>query len=173
MISSLHFAASRDIRYDGAMNDNHPDVMRISQQPLLDHGTLVLAFSGWMDGGDVSTGTVERLIELTGAEQFAEIDPEPFFIYNFPGSMEVAALFRPRCRNRRRAGQDPPHAEQSFLIVTRQAIWHCSSAKSQTCTGGCSATRSSSWPAARGSPGSCLSAPTAVPCRIPVNHGSM
>ena len=77
------------------MNDLPPDVMQISQLPLLDHGTLVLAFSGWMDGGDVSTGTVERLIELTGSQQFAEIDPEPFFIYNFPGSMEVAALFRP------------------------------------------------------------------------------
>lgn len=77
------------------MNDTPPDVMQISQLPLLDHGTLVLAFSGWMDGGDVSTGTVERLVELTGAQQCAEIDPEPFFIHNFPGSMEVAALFRP------------------------------------------------------------------------------
>jgi len=77
------------------MNDNHFDVIKISRQPQLDQGTLVLAFSGWMDGGDVSTGTVERLIELTSAERFAEIDPEPFFIYNFPGSMEVAALFRP------------------------------------------------------------------------------
>jgi proteasome assembly chaperone (PAC2) family protein len=77
------------------MHDYHFDVITTSRQPRLDHGTLVLAFSGWMDGGDVSTGTVERLIELTSAEQFAEIDPEPFFIYNFPGSMEVAALFRP------------------------------------------------------------------------------
>ena len=57
--------------------------------------TLVLAFTGWMDGGDVSTGTVRRLVEMTGARAIAEIDPEPFFIFNFPGSMEVAALFRP------------------------------------------------------------------------------
>ena len=56
---------------------------------------MVLAFSGWMDGGEVSTGTVERLVELLGAQPFAWIDPEPFYIYNFPGSMEVAALFRP------------------------------------------------------------------------------
>ncbi len=58
-------------------------------------GTLVLAFTGWMDGGDVSTGTVERLVELLDAEPIGEIDPEPFYIYNFPGSMEVTALFRP------------------------------------------------------------------------------
>jgi proteasome assembly chaperone (PAC2) family protein len=56
---------------------------------------MVLAFDGWMDGGDVSTGTVERLVELLSAQQIAEIDPEPFYIYNFPGSMEIASLFRP------------------------------------------------------------------------------
>jgi proteasome assembly chaperone (PAC2) family protein len=51
-----------------------------------------------MDGGDVSTGTVSRLIQLTGAQPFADIDPDPFYIYNFPGSMEIAALFRPHCQ---------------------------------------------------------------------------
>ena len=48
-----------------------------------------------MDGGDVSTGTVQRLVDLLGAEPIAEIDPDPFYLFNFPGSMEVAALFRP------------------------------------------------------------------------------
>lgn len=56
---------------------------------------MLLAFTGWMDGGDVSTGTVERLVDLLGAEAFAEINPDPFYIYNFPGSMETTALFRP------------------------------------------------------------------------------
>jgi len=56
---------------------------------------MVLAFSGWMDGGDVSTGTVRRLVHLLQAEPFAWIEPDPFYIYNFPGSMEVASLFRP------------------------------------------------------------------------------
>ena len=70
-------------------------LLQFRKRPQLDRGTLLLAFSGWMDGGDVSTGTVERLVDLLGAEPIAEIDPEPFYIYNFPGSMEVAALFRP------------------------------------------------------------------------------
>jgi len=56
----------------------------------------VLAFSGWMDGGDVSTGTVRRLVDLLGAKPIADIDPEPYYICNFPGSMELSALFRPR-----------------------------------------------------------------------------
>jgi proteasome assembly chaperone (PAC2) family protein len=71
------------------------DILRIHQRPSLDHSTLVLALTGWMDGGDVSTGTVRRLVDLLGANPIAEIDPEPFYLYNFPGSMEVAALFRP------------------------------------------------------------------------------
>ncbi len=71
------------------------DTLRIHHRPALDRATLVLAFTGWMDGGDVSTGTVRRLVDILGARPIADIDPEPFYIYNFPGSMELAALFRP------------------------------------------------------------------------------
>jgi proteasome assembly chaperone (PAC2) family protein len=78
------------------MTPTQPDALTINRTPELDHATLVLALSGWMDGGDVSTGTVERLVHLLSARAIAEIDPEPFYIYNFPGSMETAALFRPR-----------------------------------------------------------------------------
>src|SRR5262245_13994432 len=72
--------------------------LRVHETPRLDGGTLVLAFSGWMDGGDVSTGTVRRLVDLLGARLIAEIDPEPFYLYSFPGSMDVAALFRPHIK---------------------------------------------------------------------------
>ena len=48
-----------------------------------------------MDGGDVSTGTVKCLIEKLDARKFAEVEPEGFYIYSFPGSMEMTALFRP------------------------------------------------------------------------------
>src|ERR1700752_1647789 len=80
------------------MSEGRTDILRIHDCPVLDRATLVLAFTGWMDGGDVSTGTVRRLVDLLGARAIAEIDPEPFYIYNFPGSMELAALFRPGVR---------------------------------------------------------------------------
>jgi proteasome assembly chaperone (PAC2) family protein len=51
-----------------------------------------------MDGGDVSTATVRVLTEKLGARKLAEIDPEGFCIYSFPGSMEMAALFRPHTK---------------------------------------------------------------------------
>jgi proteasome assembly chaperone (PAC2) family protein len=78
------------------MTQGPGDLLRIRDCPALDRATLVLAFTGWMDGGDVSTGTVRRLVDLLGAKPIAEIDPDPFYLYNFPGPMEVAALFRPR-----------------------------------------------------------------------------
>jgi hypothetical protein len=74
------------------------DLLRIRGCPVLHQSSLVLAFTGWMDGGDVSTGTVRRLVDLLGARPVAEIDPDPFYLFNVPGSMEVAALFRPAIR---------------------------------------------------------------------------
>jgi hypothetical protein len=80
------------------MSEAQTEYLRIQHFPALDHATLVLAFTGWMDGGDVSTGTVQRLVDLLEARPIADIDPEPFCIYNIPGSMEVAALFRPHIK---------------------------------------------------------------------------
>ncbi len=77
------------------MNQSWQQFLQVRRRPVLHQATMVLAFSGWMDGGDVSTGTVRRLVDLLEAELFAEIDPEPFYIFNFPGTMEIAALFRP------------------------------------------------------------------------------
>ena len=74
------------------------DKLRIYDSPAFESPRLVVGFSGWMDGGDVSTGTVRILAEKVEARRFAEIGPEGFYIYNFPGAMEVTALFRPHCR---------------------------------------------------------------------------
>jgi proteasome assembly chaperone (PAC2) family protein len=71
------------------------DPLKILSLPKLNNGRMVVALTGWMDGGNVSTGSVEWLVRTLGAVKVAEIDPEGFFIYNFPGSMEVSALFRP------------------------------------------------------------------------------
>ncbi len=69
--------------------------LRLFETPQLDESSMILAFSGWMDGGEVSTGTVERIGEAFDARRVGIIDPEPFYISNFPGPMEVSSLFRP------------------------------------------------------------------------------
>lgn len=75
-----------------------PSPLSILAKPKLNDGTLLLALGGWMDGGLVSTGTVNGLMVGRSVTEIARIDPDPFYIYNFPGSMEVAALFRPEVK---------------------------------------------------------------------------
>ena len=74
------------------------DKLKIHSKPSFREPRLLLGFSGWMNGGDISTGTVKCLIDRLGAEEFAEIRPQEFYIYSFPGPMELTALFRPHAR---------------------------------------------------------------------------
>jgi len=75
---------------------NETPGLEISRPQQMQNATMLLAFTGWMDGGEVSTGTIQRLIEQMRAPRFASIDPEGYYIYNFPGAMEIATLFRPQ-----------------------------------------------------------------------------
>ena len=74
------------------------DHLNICAHPKLDQAKMVLGFSGWMDGGGVSTGTVGWLVSAVNAQRLAEIEPVPFYIYNFPGPMELSSLFRPHTK---------------------------------------------------------------------------
>src|SRR5688500_20309796 len=70
----------------------------IETPPQLKDGTMLLALTGWMDGGLVSTGTVKNLMDGRTLVEVGHIDPAGFYIDNFPGSMEVTALFRPHVK---------------------------------------------------------------------------
>src|SRR4030042_8060 len=69
--------------------------LKIFNRPKFSKSRLLMGFSGWMDGGEVSTGTVKCLIDKLNTQKLAEIDPKGFYIYSFPGPMEITALFRP------------------------------------------------------------------------------
>jgi proteasome assembly chaperone (PAC2) family protein len=56
---------------------------------------LVMGFSGWMDGNDVSTGSVGYLVKTFNAELVARIQPEGYYIYQLPSSIEITNQFRP------------------------------------------------------------------------------
>ena len=74
------------------------DPLSILDTPRLDDATMLLALTGWMDGGLVSTGTVKHLMEGRDLVEVARINPAGFYIDNFPGSMEITALFRPHVK---------------------------------------------------------------------------
>ncbi len=67
----------------------------IHKKPDLKNSSIVLGFSGWMNGGNVSTDTVEYLRNKLKAKKFAEINPKDFYIFNLPGTMQEVAYFRP------------------------------------------------------------------------------
>ena len=69
--------------------------IQFDETPSMTGARMILSFTGWMDGGDVSTGSVEYLAQAFEAREVASIRPDDFYIYNFPGSMEVSSLFRP------------------------------------------------------------------------------
>ena len=76
-----------------------PAEQLIIEAPVkLDDAFMLLGFTGWMDGGDVSTGTIDLLVQTLGAVRTASIDPDDFYILNFPGSMEISSLFRPHVK---------------------------------------------------------------------------
>jgi len=69
--------------------------LEIFERPQLANSRMLLGFSGWMDGGDVSTGTIEFFMDNFDTRPLAEIHPDDFYIYNFPGPMEISSFFRP------------------------------------------------------------------------------
>jgi proteasome assembly chaperone (PAC2) family protein len=77
---------------------------------------MLLALDGWMNGGLVSTGTVRSLMNGRKITEIAKIDSDPFYIYNFPGSMEIAAVFRPHVQHK-----------EGFVTDLRipENIFHC------------------------------------------------
>lgn len=66
--------------------------------PQMEGARLVMGLSGWMDGGEVSTGLIRTLRRKLRAKPLAEMDSEDFYILNFPGSMEISSLFRPHVK---------------------------------------------------------------------------
>jgi proteasome assembly chaperone (PAC2) family protein len=75
-----------------------PEELQIVEYPKFYQPRLLIGLSGWMDGGEVSTGSVKCIIDKTDARKIAEIKPKGFYIYSFPGSMEITSLFRPRTK---------------------------------------------------------------------------
>ncbi len=73
----------------------YSDKIEIFKDVKLKKPRLIMGFSGWMDGGNVSTSTIKYLIEKFNADRLGCINPKGFYIFNIPASMELSAYFRP------------------------------------------------------------------------------
>ena len=92
--------------------------LAIHRRPSVVSPAMVLGFTGWMDGGSVSTGTVGYLVDRLQAEVLGEIRSHDFYILHFPiatvplsihtsegkavltsvNPMDVASVFRPSAK---------------------------------------------------------------------------
>ena len=59
-----------------AVSPQVADAKRKPKPPSLDNATLLLALTGWMDGGDVSTGSVRAVMGRREVRQVARIEPD-------------------------------------------------------------------------------------------------
>lgn len=72
--------------------------LTILSQETFACSTMLIALTGWMDGGSVSTGTIQGIMNGRELVEMARIEPDPFYIFNFPGPAELAAVFRPEVK---------------------------------------------------------------------------
>jgi hypothetical protein len=59
-------------------SDKGGSVSEFSAVPALRNPVMVAAFEGWNDAGEAATASVEHLIDVWSATQFAELDPEEY-----------------------------------------------------------------------------------------------
>ena len=57
----------------------------ITKKPKMRQPYLVCGISGWVDGGEAATGTIEYLVKKLEAKKFATLPIAKFHIYQIPG----------------------------------------------------------------------------------------
>ena len=69
----------------------------MQNQPDLVAPYVMVGFKGWLNAGDVSTGSIDFLRRKINAIKFAHIEPSNFYIHQIPGSAPEQSL-RPHAR---------------------------------------------------------------------------
>ena len=68
---------------------NRRGIAIITEKPNLRRPYMVLGISGWVDGGQAATGSIEYLVNKLGARRFAEIPISRFHIFQVPGQLSL------------------------------------------------------------------------------------
>ena len=61
----------------------------IAEKPRLRHPHMVCGISGWVDGGESATGSIQYLARKLKAKRFAEIPIDKFHIFQVPGQLSL------------------------------------------------------------------------------------
>ncbi|HLH25524.1 MAG TPA: PAC2 family protein [Chloroflexota bacterium] len=69
------------------------EYLTVDEQPQLRNPTMLVAFAGWPDAGEVASGSMRYLLRKLRARKFASIDPEEF--YDFTETRPTTKLRTP------------------------------------------------------------------------------
>jgi proteasome assembly chaperone (PAC2) family protein len=69
------------------------EYLTVDEQPELRNPTMLVAFAGWPDAGEVASGSMRYLLRKLRARKFAAIDPEEF--YDFTETRPTTKLRTP------------------------------------------------------------------------------
>ncbi len=99
------------------------EYLTIEEEPDLHNPTMIVAFRGWPDAGEVASGSMRYLLRKLRARKFASIDPEEF--YNFTEVRPHTTLVQPWQRELRWPSNDfhyvrPEHGPHLVLFLGRE-----------------------------------------------------
>src|SRR5438093_8458825 len=57
------------------------EYLRVQEHPKLRSPLLIAAFEGWSDASDIASWSARYLVRQWDAPQFADVDPEEFFVF--------------------------------------------------------------------------------------------
>jgi proteasome assembly chaperone (PAC2) family protein len=84
---------------------------------------MIAGWYQWADAGEVSSGLPQYLIDVTGAKQIGEMDPDGYYLFQFPGTHDLLRPmvrleegYRVEMRERRNAFYASGDSESDFLI---------------------------------------------------------
>ena len=69
----------------------------MQEQPELVAPYVIVGFTGWLNAGEVSTGSIDYLSRRLGARKFAHIESKGYYVYQIPGATPEQTL-RPHTR---------------------------------------------------------------------------
>jgi proteasome assembly chaperone (PAC2) family protein len=66
-----------------------PETIELWDQPQAEKMIMIAGWRQWADGGSVSSGLPEYLVERLDAREIGQIRPEGFYIFQFPGTHDL------------------------------------------------------------------------------------
>jgi proteasome assembly chaperone (PAC2) family protein len=70
------------------------DKVVFNEKPMLRRPFVVCGLTGWVDGGEVATGSVKYIIKQLKARKFAEMPAPHYHIYQIPGADSLRPMVR-------------------------------------------------------------------------------